>query len=150
MKTFEIGALSSLMSNVQVTDGCWLWTGDTNGSGYGAFSSGMFRTGAHRAMYVIMHDEEPDVVRHMCGNSLCVKPTHLQGGTQQQNMQDKFSHGTGNTQKLNALQVEEIRARYERTGHRTSNAKQLAAEYGVSPKYIRLIGNRKRLDYVSA
>lgn len=150
MKTFEVGVLSTLMSYVETSDDCWIWTGDTNSTGYGSYQSGMFRSTAHRVMYVIMNDEEPEVVRHMCGNRLCVKPTHLKGGTQAENMQDKFFHGTGNTQKLNASQVEEIRARYERTGHRTSNAKELAAEYGVSPKYIRLIGNGKRLDYVSA
>lgn len=148
MKTIEIGLLSSLMANVTITDDCWLWTGDQNGSGYGSFNASVFRGSAHRVMFMIMNDEEPEVVRHTCCNPLCVKPTHLIPGTQQENMQDKFFDGTGNTQKLNPQQVLEIRARYSRTGHRTSNAGELAAEYGVTPKYIRLIGNGKRLNYV--
>lgn len=148
MKLIEMSALSSFMSEVRITPDCWVWTGDPNSSGYGSFQSGLFRANAHRFMYCIMNDEEPEVVRHTCGNRMCVKPTHLIPGSQVENMQDKFYDGTGNTQKLNVVQVKEIRDRYIRTGHRTSNAKELASEYGVSPKYVRMIANGKRFSYV--
>lgn len=148
MKTFEVGVLSTLMADVAVTDDCWIWTGEVSDNGYGAFNSGMFRANAHRVMFVIMNDEEPEVVRHACGNPLCVKPTHLVAGTQQENMQDKFFHGTGGTQKLTVEDVRDIRRRFVRTSPRKSNSKELAREYGVRPQYISRIASGKALTYV--
>ncbi len=34
------------------------------------------------------------VVRHLCGNSACIQPSHLRLGTKKENMNDKRKHGT--------------------------------------------------------
>ena len=140
--------MSSFMAQVSITDGCWFWTGDPNSAGYGSFQSGLFRANAHRFMYCIMNDDEPEVVRHTCGNRMCVKPTHLIAGSQVQNMQDKFFDGTQNTQKLTVDDVRSIRARFTRTSPRKSNAKELAAKYGVTVQYICRIADGRSLNYV--
>lgn len=137
------------MSKVDTSGDCWLWLGSINGSGYGTFQDGSPKgVGAHRWMHLAVTGAAPSVVRHSCRNRSCVKPTHPLSGTQVDNMRDKFFDETGNTQKLNVSQVREIRERYIRTGHRTSNAKELAEEYGVSPKWIRVVASGKKLSYV--
>lgn len=99
-------------------------------------------------MYCLMNDDEPEVVRHTCGNRMCVKPTHLIPGSQQDNMRDKFFDGTGNTQKLSPEDVRDIRRRFVRTSPRKSNASELAAEYGIGARYISRIAAGKALTYV--
>lgn len=143
-----MSAMSTFMANVEVTEGCWNWTGNLSAHGYGRFDSGLFRAHAHRFMFVAMNDIEPEVVRHTCNNRRCVKPTHLIGGTQEQNMRDKFFDGTGNTQKLSPSDVMDIRDRFVRYNKRRSNAREIAAEYGVTAKYVVLIAEGKRLTYV--
>lgn len=55
------------------------------------------------------------VVRHDCGNNLCVNPWHLLVGTHAENMRDQYRHGTrvhGDRHpmaKLSDAEVEEIR-----------------------------------------
>ena len=71
---------------------CWLWKGEMSISemGYGLFSRGGVRTGAHRISYELFHGPIPDglVVRHRCDNPLCVNPWHLETGTRQDNIRD--------------------------------------------------------------
>lgn len=141
--------LSRFMSNVDTSADCWTWTGAKNGSGYGAFQDGSPKgIGAHRWSYAEFNGAPGEVVRHSCGNRSCVKPTHLLSGTQSQNMQDKFTDRTGNTQKLSPEDVQEIRDRFVRYGQRRSNAHELAAEFGVGHKYVAMIAEGKRLSYV--
>lgn len=132
------------MSQVDVSEGCWNWLGTMNNTGYGTFGSFL----AHRWMHLMMSGDDPEVVRHSCGNRSCVKPTHLLSGTQSENMQDKFFDGTGNTQKLTPGDVREIRARFTRRNRKFTNAGELAEEFGITKKYVTLIAEGKRLTYV--
>jgi hypothetical protein len=34
------------------------------------------------------------VIRHLCGIALCCNPNHLEAGSQYENVQDKYRHGT--------------------------------------------------------
>lgn len=77
-------------------DGCWLWQGRANSSGYGAFSLIPGRsTGAHRASYMIHKGPVPKgmEVCHTCDVPLCVNPEHLFLGTKRDNMQDCLRKG---------------------------------------------------------
>lgn len=85
---------------------------------------------------------------HSCDNPACVKPTHLTTGSQSENLQDMARKMRNNTSVLSVDQVKEIRARYERTGHRTSNRRQLAEEYGVSSSTIKAIVRREIWSHV--
>lgn len=77
-------------------DGCWLWCGERNSSGYGrAYVLGNEKRLAHRCAYAIEHGEVPAgmVVMHTCDNPACVNPAHLQLGTVADNIQDKMAKG---------------------------------------------------------
>ena len=56
---------------------CWLWTGTTNGRGYGWFYCD-WTAGAHRYSYWLHTGEKPTrFIRHTCENKHCVNPDHL-------------------------------------------------------------------------
>ena len=65
---------------------------------------------AHRWVAYIAHGPCPpgQVVRHKCDNRLCIEPTHLEYGTQGQNLDDRKQHGHV-YRKLDAAMVQEIR-----------------------------------------
>lgn len=101
-------------SKVQKTRGCWLWIGAKNRGGYGEFQGHR----AHRFSYAMAYGTLPEAVLHRCDNPACVKPGHLRGGTQLDNMRDKqvkdrchhMASEESPTVKLTAAQVAEIRA----------------------------------------
>jgi HNH endonuclease len=74
----------------QIGTGCWLWTGASMG-GYGIMGvciNGV-RHGvvAHRLVYTICKGEIPDplVLDHLCRNTLCVNPDHLEPVSNKEN-----------------------------------------------------------------
>lgn len=72
-------------SNVNKTDGCWLWTATvSSGTGYGWFR----RRGAHRVAYELAVGPIPDglVIDHLCRVKLCVRPDHLEPVTNRENV----------------------------------------------------------------
>lgn len=130
--------IDRLMRRVQPepNTGCWLWSGSTNGRGYGlAFLSGTRVTGAHRAM-LIAHGvglRDDDVVLHTCDVPACVNPDHLRVGTQTDNMADMLAKGRHRP----AYAIDpEWRQRIREDDTPTW---ALAMWFGVSPKTIRNI-----------
>jgi hypothetical protein len=78
------------------SDGCWVWKGGKNKTGYGVFTFGKHgRTGAHRASWVFHFGPIPDGlwVLHRCDNPPCVNPAHLFLGDHDANMADKVAKG---------------------------------------------------------
>lgn len=130
-------------SKVQKGSGCWLWTGALQRDGYAHFHGAGNKTiSAHRYSYEIHVGPIAagmDIL-HSCDVRHCVNPAHLSPGTHQDNMADKTAKGRAiaTRAKLTPAQVVEIRGKYQATlsasGKRTlaSNAKELAALYGVS------------------
>src|SRR5580692_10750217 len=89
--------LELFWKHVQKTDGCWLWTGGKDSSGYGSFNwCGLIvpnqyaSISAHRASWLIHHGPISDDLRvlHDCDNPPCVRSDHLFLGTQKDNVQD--------------------------------------------------------------
>jgi hypothetical protein len=81
--THDSAALELLMTKVlkMPGDGCWLWQGRLIKNGYGATKvAGGGTTTAHRAVYLASgHPIADDAhLHHLCGNKLCVRPSHLQ------------------------------------------------------------------------
>jgi len=71
--------------------GCWLWVGAVKKSGHGKLKVNKKYIQAHRFSYALFNKMEiPDgmVVRHKCDVSCCVNPSHLEIGTQADNLKD--------------------------------------------------------------
>jgi hypothetical protein len=66
---------------VEKTEGCWEWTAATNGATrpYGVFWDGRRQVLAHRFSFEMHRGPIPTglVVDHLCRNTRCVRPDHL-------------------------------------------------------------------------
>lgn len=123
--------------NVDISGECWLWTGGHSSGGYGTFYSGGKSYRAHRVAYALANGATPAglTVRHGCDNPTCVRPEHLEIGTQAENVIDRDSRGRRRPPKgeangnaaLTWAAVEEIRA-----AHASGlNQCQIARQVGV-------------------
>jgi HNH endonuclease len=73
---------------------CWVWQTNKDGKGYGVFmvslsSHKQAARRAHRWAYEAMVDKIPDglVIDHLCRNTSCVNPGHLEPVTPKTNIQ---------------------------------------------------------------
>lgn len=76
---FCLTPLGRLMSHTDRGDGCWEWTGSKDHNGYGQVKlNGYFL--AHRAVYSFLRGPIPTglTLDHLCRNTSCVNPDHLQ------------------------------------------------------------------------
>lgn len=71
--------------------GCWIFAGCKDKSGYGIITYRKQNYRAHRYMFLKHKGPivEGLVIRHTCNTPSCINPSHLLLGTQAQNMQDK-------------------------------------------------------------
>jgi hypothetical protein len=87
--------LERLAHYAQPVRGCWVWTGATDGYGYGLmrFHGKVIRS--HRVAYLVHRGPIPAglVVRHDCDNPPCVNPSHLRLGTRVDNNRDRDKRG---------------------------------------------------------
>lgn len=134
--------------------GCWEWAASIRPQGYGQFrlSRRIAPQYAHRISYELAFGPIPDgmLVRHRCDNPLCVRPDHLEVGTQSDNMMDAVHRGRharaktvgqrNGAAKLTDAQTAEIRLA-------TESLSALSRRYGVSPQRISQI-RRQVLDEV--
>lgn len=81
-------------AKVQKTDGCWLWLGRRSGKkkSYGEMLVRPPRRGrrtmpAHRVAYTLFVGQIPvaRVIDHLCRQTLCVRPDHLEAVTSSEN-----------------------------------------------------------------
>jgi hypothetical protein len=87
-------------------DECWPWLGVLHGGGYGRFflgPVGQREVYAHRFSYELAVDAIPEGMQidHLCRNTRCVNPAHMEVVTQQENLR----RGTG-ASALNAAKNE--------------------------------------------
>lgn len=77
-------------------DGCWIWTGHINDTGYGSFGPGGGRTmSSHRFAYRMLVGEIPDGFHHLdhlCRNRACCNPAHLEPVTASENVRRGIDH----------------------------------------------------------
>lgn len=77
-------------AHVQKGPSCWLWTGSTNGDGYGTCTGPDGTKSAHRAAYVFQHGPIPPgaLICHHCDVRNCVRGDHLYAGDTKSNGRD--------------------------------------------------------------
>lgn len=87
----------------EVSDnGCWEWTAFKNPNGYGMFSPGYGVTSrlAHRVSYFMATGLNPNAdLDHLCRNTSCVNPDHLEPVTHKENMLRGISPTAVNAKK---------------------------------------------------
>jgi len=135
--------------------GCWLWLRAVDAAGYGRFWFDGRNHAAHRIAYMLSarllapppRGEPPHIklVKHRCGNRLCVNPHHLYLGTAQHDEASAqragtYVHGENHHQsKLTAEAVRSIRSKAA-SGHKLQT---LAMAYGVTKATISHIVHKK-------
>jgi len=67
---------------------CWQWRGAPHRSGYGRHKGAEGVVYAHRFAYALLVGPIPDGLQidHLCRNTMCVRPEHLEAVTQKTNM----------------------------------------------------------------
>lgn len=119
-------------------DECWIWLGPRTPQGYGLFSFrslGRWGVGAHRYAYLLVHERIPRgaIVRHVCGERLCVNPEHLRAGTYLDNYKDGVRHGTLTPRKQ--LDRKTARAAINDLARGTPSS-HVARKYGLSTSIV--------------
>ena len=117
---------------------CWIWQGATTTYGYITWLSKQYA--AHRLMWMLHHHQyipEGMVVCHSCDQGLCIRPSHLFLGTQQDNITDKMLKGRwrGAPEKLKPMEVSLIKYFLNRGW----TCAELARRYGVTKQAIHQI-----------
>ncbi len=140
---------SRFWPQVQITTGCWEWTGLQDGYGYGSIYYLGYMQKASRVSWQLTYGAIPEntMVCHVCDNPLCVRPDHLFLGDHVTNAQDMASKGrqvfqrrperaTRGEQHYSAkLTVDDIRA--IRKGRENGEELQVLADaYQVSKQSI--------------
>jgi hypothetical protein len=81
--------MTRLVDNVTLSEsGCWDWTGATNSRGYGRITFMGRTTYAHRQVWETVVGAIPDGLEldHLCRNTMCVNPDHLEPVTHAENI----------------------------------------------------------------
>ena len=80
--------LERLIYHTEITPGCWNWLGQQSTTGYGRLKKGKSWTRAHRYSYELFVGDIPEglVIDHLCRNTLCVNPEHLEAVTMRENV----------------------------------------------------------------
>ena len=115
-------------SKVQVGPGCWEWQASLNINGYGQFMWHGTPRGPHRFMLASWYGRwfrTEECVCHHCDNPLCVRPSHLFLGTQQDNVDDMISKGR---QVHNSPGVGEDHPRSRYTSEQVREIRRLRAD----------------------
>lgn len=83
----DLDRLMEKVSRGEYPTDCWAWTGATTANGYGRFQMGGVHWMAHRASFVLAGNEIPDGMQldHLCRNTTCVNPDHLDVVTPREN-----------------------------------------------------------------
>ncbi len=86
---------------VDTAGDCWNWTASKTPAGYGRFKIDGKMKRAHRVAYEMLVGEIPEglVIDHLCRNTSCVRPDHLEPVTNAENIR------RGDTGKNNAIKT---------------------------------------------
>lgn len=95
--------LQRFWNKVIKTGNCWIWTAHLNRGGYGQLKINYKTYSAHRISYTLFKDDIPKGLKldHLCRNTACVNPEHLESVTQKENIRrgSHINKGIKNRQK---------------------------------------------------
>lgn len=103
-------------------DGCWIWGGSTTRGGYGTVSFSECKTTAHRAAYLAWKGplEPYQHVDHLCNNTRCINPEHLEAVTHQENV--RRGSKARQTHCIHGHEFSEVNTYIKRNGTRSCRA----------------------------
>lgn len=89
-------ALERLWQRVEKGEGCWIWPDATNDAGYGQVHHQGRVVYVHRLAYEQLVGPIPEglVLDHLCRNTRCVNPAHLEPVTIGENVRRGFEGRT--------------------------------------------------------
>lgn len=126
---------------------CWKWNLQLDKGGYGTISINGQRKKAHVASCEAKYGynkPEGNIVRHLCNNTWCVNPEHLEFGSFLQNNIDAVNcESNKNNTSLNV--VREIKSTYKKDG---LSAKERTVKYNISWKVLRDIEIGKTFKHI--
>lgn len=135
---------------VETSNGCWECVSHALNKGYPVIRYQNRLYSGNQFSYLMYYGELPEgmVVRHKCDNPRCINPSHLELGTQLDNVQDMLDRNRGvlppvikgeenGNSKLTEKEVIEIKTKM--LNYKKGMRKQLANEYGVSEATIKAI-----------
>lgn len=137
--------------------GCWIWTGQVNGDGYGRMRSkatnGRFVM-AHRYAYARHVGAIPEgaCVCHRCDVPICVNPDHLWVGSHAENMADRNAKGRASGGSLcgassPASKLTEKTVAAIKSDPRSYN--EICREYGIAKSHVSRIKHGKTWAHLS-
>jgi hypothetical protein len=105
--------------------GCWVWLRAKNAYGYGVLRPSRIQFQAHRVVYERHRGPIPEGLEldHLCRNTLCVNPAHLEPVTHAENIR------RGKQTRLTQDAAAAIRAS-------SASNRELARLYGVAPETV--------------
>jgi hypothetical protein len=96
--------------HVKKTPSCWLWTAYKDKNGYGKVTYFQKVTYAHRVAYSLIKGIIPDGLEldHLCRNTSCVNPNHLEPVTTKINCHRGISQAAINSRKTHCINGHEL------------------------------------------
>lgn len=139
--------------DIRGSDECWDWQAGGH-AGYGTFMHDRKQEYVHRIAWMIVNDQRvPDglVVRHKCDNRRCCNPTHLELGTQVDNMRDMVERGRSarGSKATSAVLDEDDVVEILRLLSGKRMQKEIAAMFGVSRETINAIATGRTWTWLT-
>jgi hypothetical protein len=131
---------------------CWPWPSAwANAGGYGMMShAGIKGVYAHRLAYTLYTGRTADLVMHTCDNPACFNPTHLFGGTHQDNATDMVKKGRSSKgrkmpgTRCSDDEVREIRRLWVEGMSRIELARKFGRSLGTVTNIVRRKTHKKK------
>ena len=127
------------------TDHCLLWPGSVN-SGYGFFKENYIYYSVHRLAYELTYGEIPTdlVIDHLCRNTLCYNPEHLEAVSIRENILRGIGHAAINALKIFCINGHEFTEdntlfRYDRSNGTRANRRCKQCNRESHNKYNRKV-----------
>lgn len=144
----SLSAINRFRDRVKRTDGCWLWIGATDSSGYGHLTDRRKTISVHRISYFLHEGDPGDMqVLHTCDNPICCNPEHLFLGTNLDNMKDRQAKGryaSNKGERSNFAQhSDELVSRIRAFLNSGLSQAEVARKFGISDGYVSKLANGK-------
>lgn len=132
IEQYEAKVLAKFWAKVNKTETCWLWIGNLNAKGYGAYSKTEYQSGrvkegmkyismaAHRYSWELANGPIPEGIEidHMCHTPVCVRPEHLRLATRKQNNENRAGANSNSTSGVRGVRWVESKNRWRASvGH---------------------------------